>query len=41
MEINTIPICDAQGKVTHVLGTLQDITERKEIEVTYSNYMKN
>lgn len=34
LEINTIPICDAQGKVTHVLGTLQDITERKEIEVT-------
>ncbi|MBE9216086.1 PAS domain S-box protein [Plectonema cf. radiosum LEGE 06105] len=34
LEMNTIPICDAQGKVTHVLGTLQDITERKEIEVT-------
>ncbi|MEA5596789.1 PAS domain S-box protein [Rivularia sp. UHCC 0363] len=33
LEINTIPICDAQGKVIHILGTLQDITERKEIEV--------
>lgn len=34
LEINTIPICDAQGKIIHVLGALQDITERKEIEVT-------
>ena len=37
LEINTIPICDSQGKVTNVLGTLQDITERKEIEVTLQN----
>ncbi|MCJ8281806.1 MAG: PAS domain S-box protein, partial [Rivularia sp. ALOHA_DT_140] len=34
LEINTIPICDVRGKVTNILGTLQDITERKEIEVT-------
>ncbi|MEM9924988.1 MAG: PAS domain S-box protein [Cyanobacteria bacterium P01_D01_bin.50] len=34
LEINTIPICDAQGKVTNILGTLQDITESKEVEVT-------
>ncbi len=34
LEVNTIPICDAVGNVTSVLGTLQDITDRKEIEVT-------
>jgi PAS domain S-box-containing protein len=34
LEVNTIPICDAAGNVKSVLGTLQDITERKEIEVT-------
>ncbi|MGB7379947.1 MAG: PAS domain S-box protein [Rivularia sp. (in: cyanobacteria)] len=34
LEVNTIPICDAAGNVQSVLGTLQDITERKEVEVT-------
>ncbi|MGB3652483.1 MAG: PAS domain S-box protein, partial [Rivularia sp. (in: cyanobacteria)] len=34
LEVNTIPICDDRGKVTNILGTLQDITDRKEIEVT-------
>ncbi len=34
LEVNTIPICDATGNVQSVLGTLQDITERKEVEVT-------
>ncbi|MBV6627934.1 MAG: PAS domain S-box protein [Rivularia sp. (in: Bacteria)] len=34
LEVNTIPICDANGNVTSILGTLQDITERKEVEVT-------
>ncbi|MEO1184446.1 MAG: PAS domain S-box protein, partial [Cyanobacteria bacterium J06636_27] len=34
LEVNTIPICDAQGNVSNILGTLQDITDRKEIEVT-------
>ena len=34
LEVNTIPICDAQGNVFNILGTLQDITDRKEIEVT-------
>lgn len=34
LEVNTIPILDAAGNVKTVLGTLQDITERKEVEVT-------
>ncbi len=34
LEVNTIPIFDGRGNVKTVLGTLQDITERKEIEVT-------
>ena len=34
LEVNTIPICDERGKVTNILGTLQDITDRKEVEVT-------
>ncbi|MEO1432168.1 MAG: PAS domain S-box protein [Cyanobacteria bacterium J06633_8] len=34
LEVNTIPICDANGKVTSVLGTLEDITEHQEVEVT-------
>ena len=34
LEVNTIPICDTALNVKSVLGTLQDITERKEIEVT-------
>ncbi len=34
LEVNTIPIFDGEGNVKSILGTLQDITERKEIEVT-------
>ncbi|MBE9115823.1 PAS domain S-box protein [Lusitaniella coriacea LEGE 07157] len=34
LDTNKIPLCDAEGNVVGILGTIEDITDRKKVEET-------
>ncbi|RZM76625.1 PAS domain S-box protein [Leptolyngbya iicbica] len=37
VEINKVPLCDENGQITGILGTAQDVTQRKRAETELQN----